>query len=60
MDWPVTLCSGEVCCVVRNWVKLLACVDDIVLRQDASSCLVVGISFHNCLACSIKWSAYGS
>ena len=40
--------------MVRNWMKLLASVDDMVLRQDTSDCLIASISFHNCLKGSIK------
>ena len=54
MDWPVVLCRGEGFCMVLNWMELLAFVDDMVLRQNTSNCLIAGISFHDCLKGSIK------
>ena len=54
MDWSVALCGGEGFCMVLKWMKLLAFVDDLVLRQDTSNCLIASISFHNCLKRSIK------
>ena len=49
MDWQVALCRGEGFCVVVNWMKLLASVDDMVLRQNTSNCLIARISSHDCL-----------
>ena len=40
--------------MVRNWIKLLASVDDMVLRQDTSNCLIASIGFHNCVKDSIE------
>ena len=60
MDWPVALCGGEGFCVALHWMKLLAFVDDMVLRQDTSNSLIAGISFHDCLKGSIKLGEDGS
>ena len=60
MDWPVALCRGEGFRIVLNWMKLLASVDDVVLRQDTSNCLIASISFHDCLNSSIKLGEDGS
>ena len=46
--------------MVLNWMKLFASVDDVVLRQDTSNCLIARISFHDCLESSIKLSEDGS
>ena len=46
--------------MVPDWMKLFASVDDVVLRQDTSNCLIAGISFHNCLKGSIKLGEDGS
>ena len=60
MDWPVALCRGEGFCVVLNWMKLLASVHDMVLRQDASNCLIASLSFHDCFEGSIELGEDGS
>ena len=59
MDWPVPLCGKEGFCVVLNWMKLLRFVDELVLRQDTSNCLIANIGFHNCLQGSIELSEDG-
>ena len=46
--------GGAGFCVVRNWMKLLAYVDNVVLRQDTSNCLIASISFHDWSKGSIK------
>ena len=46
--------------MVLDWMKLLASVDDMILRQDTSSRLLASIGFHNCLMCFIKLSENGS
>ena len=40
--------------MVGNWMKVLASVDDVVLRHDTSNCLIAGISFHDCVEGSIE------
>ena len=54
MDWPVALCSREGLCVILNQIKLLESVDDMVLRQDTSNCLIASIGFYDCLKGSIE------
>ena len=46
--------------MVLNWMKLLASVDDVVLRQDTSNSLIASISFHDCLKGSIELGEEGS
>ena len=60
VDWPVALCRGEGFCVVLNWMKRLASIDDMVLRQDASNILIASISLHDCLKHSIDLGEDGS
>ena len=60
MDWPVAFCRGEGFRIVLNWMKLLASVDDVVLRQDTSNCLIASIRFYDCLKGSIKLGKDGS
>ena len=60
MDWPVAFRGGEGFCVVLKRMKLLTSVDDMVLRQDTSNCLIASISFHDCLKGSIKLGKDGS
>ena len=60
MDWPVALDGGEGFCMVLNWMKLLASVDDIVLRQDTSYCLIANISFYDCIKGSMQLGEDGS
>ena len=54
MDWPVALYNGKGFCMVVNWIKLFTSVDNVVLRQDTSNCLIASISFHKCLEGSIE------
>ena len=60
MDWPVALCVEEGFCMVLNWMKLLASIDDMVLRQDTSNCLIASFGFHNYLKGSIELGEDGS
>ena len=48
MDWPVALCGGEGFCILRNWMKVFASVDEVVLGQDTSNCLIVRVDVHDC------------
>ena len=57
---PVALCRGEGFCTVLNWMKLVASIDDMVLRQDTSDCLIASISFHDCHKGSIELGEDGS
>ena len=45
--------------MVLNWMELLASVDDMVLRQDTSNCLIAGIRSHDYLKGSIELSKDG-
>ena len=54
MDWLGALCGGEGFCMVLNWMKLFASLDDVILRQDTINCLIASISFHDCLQGSIE------
>ena len=60
MDWPVALNGGEGFCMVLHWMKLLASVDNMVLRQDTSNCLIASISLYNCVEDSVKLGNDGS
>lgn len=43
-----------------NWVKLLCSIDDVILAQDTSYCLVMVISFYNCVQGSMELGEDGS
>ena len=60
MDWSIVLCGGKGFCGVLNWMYLLASVDNVVLRQDTSNCLIGGINFHDCLKVSVELVEDGS
>ena len=60
VDWSVALCGREGFCVVLTWMKLLASVDNVVLRQDTNNSLIASISFYNYLEGSIELSKDGS
>ena len=46
--------------MVLNWIKLVASVGDVVLRQDTSDCLIVSVGFHDCLEGSVELCEDGS
>ena len=54
MNRPIALCCGECICVVRDGVKLLCSVDNVVLRQDTCNSLITGISFHDGLKGTVE------
>ena len=60
IDWPLAVRSGDGFCMVRQWMKLLASVDDMVLRQYTSNSLVASITIHKCLEGSIEFGEDGS
>ena len=60
MDWLLAFCATEGFCMVRNWMQVLVYVEDVVLREDTSNCLIACISFHDCLKGSIKLGEDGS
>ena len=60
MDWPVALSSSLGFCMLHNWIKLLASIDDVVLRQDTSNCMITKIRFHYCLMDSVELGKDGS
>ena len=46
--------------MVLNYMKLFASVDDMVLRQDTSNCLISSVGFSDCLEGSIELCEHGS
>ena len=43
-----------------HYIKLLAYINHIELRQDTSNCLLASISFHNCAESAVELSEDGS
>ena len=60
MDWPVALPSGDSFCIIHNLMKLVAFVDDVVLRQNVRKSLLASISFHNGPEGSVELGKDGS
>ena len=40
--------------MVLHWMMLFASVDNVVLRQDTSNCLIARVGFYDCLEESIE------
>ena len=60
MDCLLSLCNGEGFCMILDWIKLFASIDDIVLRQDANNCWITSIGIYNGLKSSIQLGKDGS
>ena len=46
--------------MVLNWIKMLASIDDVILRQDPSNCLIASSWLNDCVEHSIKVGDDGS
>ena len=60
MDWQLAFSGGEGFYVVLNWIKLLASVNNMILRQDTSNWLIAPSGFRRSRKVSIELGEDGS